>query len=157
MDLEPVLHDFLPKGIWLRRTVALSAFIFFDYLVTIILCKHPANEGNLLARGFMQNYGIVLGLTYFDLLMTTPIYVILCVDSYFIKSSTGHSTLTGLFTDVGLGWIVAGAHFDGAISWLSEMPAIVGQLTGLVLYVLIVTFPSINRGNTGRYLVCHKS
>jgi len=57
----------IPKnGFWVKRISVLSFFILLDYLVTVICCTMPAQEGNLLARSFTEAHGISLGLTLFD-------------------------------------------------------------------------------------------
>jgi len=140
---QAVLKFFVPNGIWLRRTMILFCFIFLDYLVTIVFCKHPSAEGNIYARAFMQNYGIAAGLAIFDLLMAIPLYFILCVDSL-VNLPKSFSTALELLMDLGLGWLVAGAHFDGAMSWLWGAPGIVGQTIGLIIYELIAAPPLIH-------------
>jgi len=143
VEFHAILKFFVPTGIWLRRTTVLFCFIFLDYLVTIVFCRQPSAEGNIYARAFMQDYGIAAGLAIFDLLMAIPLYFILCVDSL-INLPKGFSTVIELSTDLGLGWLVAGAHFDGAMSWLWGAPGIVGQTIGLVIYELIAAPPLIN-------------
>jgi hypothetical protein len=144
MQFYSILKFLVPTGIWLRRTMILFCFIFLDYLVTIVFCKHPSTEGNIYARTFMQNYGIAAGLAIFDLLMAIPLYFILCVDSRLINLPKGFSNVMELLTDLGLGWLVAGAHFDGAMSWLWGAPSIVGQTIGLVIYELVSAPPLVN-------------
>lgn len=120
----------------------LFSFIFLDYLITVIFCKYPSAEGNVFARSFMQKYGIVLGLTIFDLLMAIPLYAILCVDSHLVKFPGRLSTIIELLTDIGLGWLVAGAHFSGAASWLWDSSSMISQTIGLVIYE-VATVPSL--------------
>ncbi|MBS7615278.1 hypothetical protein KEJ18_06080 [Candidatus Bathyarchaeota archaeon] len=141
MDSRSILKFLVPQGTWLWRTIILLGFIFLDFLVTVLLCTNPYAEGNLLARSFMQIYGIVQGLAIFDLLMTIPIYFILVFDSYLIRYTGPYSTFAELFVDVALGWVVAGAHFNGALSWLWEAPHLTRQMIGLGLYLSIV-FPA---------------
>ncbi|RJS75611.1 hypothetical protein CW712_04130 [Candidatus Bathyarchaeota archaeon] len=142
MELSLIVRYLVPKGVWLKRTILLFAFIFLDYLVTIIFCKTPYAEGNLLARSFMQTYGIVMGLTIFDLLLGIPIYGILCIDSYLIKYTEQHSTKAELAVDLALGWLIAGGHFNGAASWLWNAPHLMRQTLGFMIY-LAIAFPSL--------------
>ena len=75
----------VPKNnVWLKRAGLLFGFILVDYLATLIFIKAPIEEGNLLVRMFMENYGILLGLTIFDLLINIPIYLIMCFNSHFV-------------------------------------------------------------------------
>ena len=91
----------------------------------------------------MQNYGIAVGLMIFDLLMAIPLYIVLCLDSHLINLPGVFSTVIELLTDLGLGWLVAGAHFDGALSWLWGAPGIIGQTIGLIIYELVTVPPLI--------------
>ena len=76
----------IPKnGFWVKRISVLSCFILLDYLVTVICCTMPAQEGNLLAGSFTEAHGISLGLTLFDAIADLPIYVTLCIDSHLIS------------------------------------------------------------------------
>jgi len=137
MNFSSILRYLVPRGVWLKRTVLLFAFIFLDYIVTIIFCRTPYAEGNLLARSFMQTYGIVAGLTIFDLLLGIPIYIILCIDSYFIKYTEQYSTKAELMIDLTLGWLIAGAHFNGAASWLWDASGMLRQTVGFIIYEVI--------------------
>jgi len=141
MDIRSKLKFLIPQGTWLWRTIILLGFIYFDFQVTVLLCTNPYAEGNLLARSFMQIYGIIQGLAIFDLLMAIPIYIILVFDSYLIRYTGPYSTFAELFVDVALGWVVAGAHFNGALSWIWEAPHLTRQTIGLGLY-LSIAFPA---------------
>jgi len=129
----------IPKnGFWVRRISVLSCFILLEYLVTVIFCIMPAQEGNLLARSFMEAYGIPLGLTLFDAIANLPIYVILCLDSHFISLSARSSRIVEIFTDAIFAWFIAGLHFNGATSWVWFAPNVLRQGLGALLYLLIV-------------------
>ena len=143
MKFNAISNYLVPQGIWLRRTIILFSFIFLDFLITVIFCSHPSAEGNIYARSFMQNYGIAVGLMIFDLLMAIPLYIVLCLDSHLINLPGVFSTVIELLTDLGLGWLVAGAHFDGALSWLWGAPGIIGQTIGLIIYELVTVPPLI--------------
>ena len=134
MRFSAVLGNLVPRGVWLRRAFLLFAFIFLDFMVTIFFCRTPHCEGNLLARSFMQIYGIEAGLAIFDFLLGLPIYVILTIDSHLIRYTKQHSTKAELMIDLALGWLVAGAHFNGAASWFWSASSIVRQLSGCILY-----------------------
>ncbi len=134
MEAARALGYFVPKGIWRRRTVLLFSFVFLDYAVTLLFCRTPYAEGNLLARGFMETYGIFVGLTIFDLLMTLPVYAVLCFDSHIIGFAGKHSTKAELLVDLIVGWLIAGAHFNGAASWIWEAPNVTRQALGMFLY-----------------------
>jgi hypothetical protein len=129
----------IPKnGFWVKRVSVLYCFILLDYLVTAIFCTMPAQEGNLLARSFMEAYGIPLGLTLFDAIANLPIYVILCLDSHFINLSARSSRIVEVFTDAIFAWFIAGLHFNGATSWVWFAPDVARQGLGASLYLLIV-------------------
>jgi hypothetical protein len=138
MGSSSILRVLVPRGAWLWRTVLLLGFIFLDFLVTVLLCDTPYAEANLFARSFMQTYGIVNGLVVFDLLLSAPIYAILVIDSYLIKYTGQFSTIAELFVDITLGWLIAGAHFNGAASWLWDAPQIMRQTLGFAFYLAIV-------------------
>ena len=90
----------------------------------------------------MQAYGIEAGLAIFDFLLALPIYAILCVDSHLIKYTEQHSAKAELMIDLALGWVVAGAHFNGAASWFWSASNIMRQLSGCILYEAIA-LPSL--------------
>jgi len=113
----------------------LFMFILFDYLATLIFCTTPANEANPYVRMFMENYGILLGLTIFDLLINFPIYLILCFDSHFINLPQQLSKIVNPLIDLSLAWFLAGYHFNGATSWFWPVPDLMRQATGFGLYL----------------------
>jgi len=141
MGSASALRFLFPKGAWLWRTVLLFSFILFDFLVTVMLCETPYAEANLLARSFMQTYGTVTGLVIFNLLFSIPIYVILVLDSHLIRYTGQYSMIAELFVDIALGWLIAGAHFNGAMSWLWDAPQLIRQTLGFGFY-LIIAFPT---------------
>ena len=141
MDFHTLIKHLIPRGIWLKRTFLLLGFIFLDFLVTALLCRTPYAEANPYARGFMQTYGIVQGLALFDFLLAIPIYAVLLVDSYLIKYTRQYETATEIIVDVALGWLIAGAHFNGAMSWLWDAPHFIRQTIGFAVY-LAVAIPS---------------
>jgi hypothetical protein len=137
MGFASALKFLFPKGAWLWRTVLLFSFILLDLLVTIMLCETPYAEANLSARSFMQSYGTVTGLVIFNLLFSVPIYVILVLDSHLIKCTGQYSLIAELFIDITLGWLIAGAHFNGAMSWLWDAPQLIRQTLGFGFYLAI--------------------
>jgi hypothetical protein len=155
METRSILRYLVPSGAWLRRTVLLFSFVLLDYFVTLIFCRTPYGEGNLLARNFMETYGIFAGLTIFDLLMAAPVYAVMCIDSYFIRFTEKHSTKVELLVDLAIGWLIAGAHFNGAASWLWDAPNMLRQTLGLVIYeaaALHSFYPSIRLLNPHAFL-----
>jgi hypothetical protein len=137
MSFRTALTYFVPKGTWLKRMALLYGFMFLDFLVTALLCKTPYAEANLYARSFMQSYGIVAGLVLFVLLLAIPIYAILVSDSHLIKYTGQHSGKAEFAVDLMLGWLIAGAHFNGAVSWLWEAPQLLRQIIGFIIYFTI--------------------
>jgi len=133
----------IPKdSFWTKRIMLLFAFVIFDYLATVAFCKNAVDEGNFLARMFMTNYGIALGLAVFDVLINVPVYVILCLDSHLIKLPKPWAKTTEVFIDFALAWFVAGPHFYGALSWMSAVPELLATFLGAVTYLMLV-FPLI--------------
>ena len=138
MDFPSLLLRYLvPRGVWLRRTALLLGFILLDFLVTVISCRTPYAEANPYARSFMQAYGIVPGLALFDFLLAIPIYGILVVDWHLIKYTQQYRTKTEIAVDIALGWLIAGAHFNGATSWLWDAPNLIRQIIGFAVYLAI--------------------
>jgi hypothetical protein len=127
---------FPKKGIWLVRTFILFAFILFDYATTLAFCSHPIQEGNLLAREFMETYGIFLGLTIYDFITNLPIYMVLCLVSYTVNFPPRLSRIIEPCVDIAFAWFVAGAHFDGAASWFWPAPEMLRQAVGFGLYLI---------------------
>ena len=130
----------VPKNnLWLKRASLLFGFTLLDYLATLIFITTPLQEGNLFVRAFMENHGILLGLTIFDILINLPIYLILCFNSHFISLPPKMSKIIDPITDVFLAWFVAGHHYNGATSWFWTAPDPIRQLTGFTIYLSITT------------------
>lgn len=136
----------IPKNnFWLKRTSVLFAFIFLDYLVTLILCTAPTNEGNFLARGFMEAYGIPLGLTLFDLIANLPIYLMLSLNSHLVNLPPKLSRIAETSADCAFAWFIAGLHFNGAASWLWFAPDILRQTLGAAFYLVVIYLLRMHR------------
>lgn len=117
------------------------AFILLDYAVTVLSCRSPFWEANPYARSFMETYGIAAGLAIYLFLLTLPVYAVLCLDSYLVRYTEHHSTKAELAVDLALGWLVAGAHFNGAASWVWDASGTTRQALGFGIYeVLSLTF-----------------
>lgn len=128
----------LPKNNhWLRRTVLIFAFTSFDYLSTIVFCHAPHEEANVYARVFMENFGIISGLTMFVLLFNVPIYMTLSLDSHVVKLPSRIASVFETFVDAVFAWYVAGLHFSGGASWFWYAPDLTRQAVGAVLYLTI--------------------
>ncbi|PVX25933.1 MAG: hypothetical protein CW716_06990 [Candidatus Bathyarchaeum sp.] len=128
----------VPKNnIWLKRAFLLFGFILLDYFATLVFINTPTEEGNLLVRAFMENYGIIAGLTLFDILINIPIYLIICLNSHFVPLPSRLSKIVDPIIDVFLAWFVAGYHYSGATSWFWASPDMVRQTVGFSIYLLI--------------------
>jgi hypothetical protein len=125
------------NNMWLKKALVLFAFILMDYTVTLIFCKTPMEEGNGLARSFMEAYGIPLGLTLFDLLANFPIYMILCLNSHLVNLPPRLANIAETFVDVVFAWFIAGLHFNGAASWFWFAPDVLRQAAGAFLYFIV--------------------
>lgn len=144
----------VPKNsVWLKRAGLLFGFILVDYLATLIFIKSPIEEGNLLVRTFMENHGILLGLTLFDLLINIPIYLIICFNSHFVTLPSNLSKITDPIIDVFLAWFVAGYHYSGATSWFWTSPHLIRQITGFSIYLSSIVIAS-QASNIQRILIC---
>lgn len=133
----------VPKNnLWLKRASLLFGFILLDYLTTLIFIKSPIEEGNLLVRTFMENYGIVLGLTIFDVLINLPIYLIICFNSHFVTLPSRLSKTLDPVIEAFLAWFVAGYHYSGATSWFWTAPDTTRQITGFTIYLSIALIAS---------------
>ena len=137
MDPVWLIKQFIPEGTWLGRTILLLGFIFLDFMITASLCKTPLAEANPYARFFMQRYGILEGLIFFNLLATLPIYAVLVFDSHLIKQTQHYRAKAEFAIDIALAWLVAGVRFDGAMSWLWNAPNLLRQATGFAIYLAI--------------------
>lgn len=151
--LESVLtlkNLLVPKNnLWLRREAAVFAFVLFDYLSTLVFCHSPYEEANMLARVFMENLGITLGLTLFVLASNMPIYMTLSFDSHTIRLPSKIAFLFEVFVDASFAWFVAGVHFSGGSSWFWFAPDLMRQTLGAILY-LVVAF-SLVKPHKPRY------
>jgi len=135
MIFPSLIKYLVPKGIWLKRTILLLGFVLLDFLITAISCQTPYAEANPYARGFMQTYGIVEGLAIFNFLMTLPVYAVLVFDSHLIEYTQRYRTITEILIDIALGWLIAGARFNGAMSWLWDAPHLIRQTMGFAVYL----------------------
>ncbi|MCZ2808819.1 MAG: hypothetical protein O2V44_05640 [Candidatus Bathyarchaeota archaeon] len=134
----------IPKNnVWSRRICLLFGFILFDYFVTLVFCTAPMEEANPHLRVFMENYGILLGLTIFDFIINLPVYLILSFNSRFISLPARLSKIVEPLVDVVLAWFLAGAHFSGAASWFWTAPDWARQITGFGIYLFIATVLSM--------------
>ncbi|HER54541.1 MAG TPA: hypothetical protein ENO13_01425 [Candidatus Bathyarchaeota archaeon] len=133
----------VPKNnIWLMRAGLLFGFILLDYLSTLFFINAPIEEGNLLVRHFMETYGIFWGLTIFDFLINIPVYLIICMNSHFVKLPTKISKIMDPIIDAFLAWFVAGYHYNGATSWFWIASGFTRQLTGFFIYFSIILVAS---------------
>jgi hypothetical protein len=131
----------IPKNnFWLKRISLLFTFIFLDYLVTLLLCKVPADEGNLFARSFMEAYGIPLGLTLFVSVANLPLYLMLSLNSYLVNLPPRSSKIIETSADFAFAWFIAGLHFNGAASWVWFAPGVLRQAFGASMYLFIIFF-----------------
>jgi hypothetical protein len=129
----------IPKNnIWLMRAGLLFGFILLDYLSTLFFINAPIEEGNLLVRHFMETYGIFWGLTIFDTLINIPVYLIICMNSHFVKLPSKISKIMDPIIDAFLAWFVAGYHYNGATSWFWAASGFTRQFTGFIIYFSIV-------------------
>jgi len=129
-------HLIFPKNNhWLRRILLVFVFILFDCLSTIILCHDPSKEANVYARVFMKTFGIPAGLTLFVFLANIPIYIVLSMDSHFVRFPTRTAVVAEAFTDFVFAWFIAGLHFSGGTSWFWHSPDIERQFLGMMLYL----------------------
>jgi len=122
---------------WLKRIFIVFGFILLDYFATLAFCTNPAEEANPHLRVFLENYGIVVGLTLFDFLINLPIYLILCFDSHFVSLPARLSKIVEPLIDLILAWFLAGAHFSGATSWFWAAPDLTRQATGFGMYLIV--------------------
>ena len=144
LDLEQLTAKrkyLIPKNnIWLKRACLLFCFILFDYIATLVFITSPVQEGNLLVRKFMETYGVVLGLTIFDVLINIPIYVIICFNSHFSALPSRFARIVDPLIDMFLAWFVAGYHYSGGTSWFWTGPDMIRQLVGFSIYFSIILF-----------------
>ena len=135
MEFPSQLRYLIPKGIWLKRTLILFGFILLDLIVTAILCRSPSMEANPYARSFMEIYGIIPGLTIFNLIATIPIYAVLIFDSHMIEYTRHYKDKVEAIIDLAFGWLIAGSRFNGAMSWLWNASHLTRQALGFIIYL----------------------
>jgi hypothetical protein len=124
------------RNIWFQKMLLLSSFILLDYLITLLLISYPGQEANILARSFMETFGVTTGLTLFSLLINIPVFLILGMLAFhprILSFAASPAATPGL--DIAFAWFVAGTHFSGALSWLVDGPSLLYQLTGAALYL----------------------
>lgn len=137
---EPLkLKHFLIPGnnLWLKRGCLIFAFVFFDYLSTLVFCRAPIEEANVFARGFMESYGIPVGLTLFVFAANLPLYVILSFDSHAVSLPPKLGSIVEPVVDLFFGWFVAGLHFSGGTSWFWAASDLTRQALGATLYLAL--------------------
>jgi len=129
----------MPKNnLWLKRAILVFTFILFDYLSTLTFCRAPQEEANMLARAFMESFGITPGLTFFVLASNLPIYLTLSFDSHMVKLPSKIAPLFEVSVDALFGWFIAGLHFNGGSSWFWSAPDLSRQAFGAILYMTMV-------------------
>jgi len=134
---------FIPKNnLWFKRACLLFGFILIDYVITLIFINSPFDEGNYFVKAFMEKHGIFLGLTFFDILINIPIYLIICFNSHFMNLPSNISKKVDPIIDVFLGWFVAGYHYTAATSWFWAAPELLRQTIGFLIYITIILFVS---------------
>ena len=132
------------RNVWLQKMLLLALFMLLDYIITLLLISYPSEEANVLARSFMEAYGVALGLTLFSLLINLPVFLILSLLAFYPKYlsfAASPFATTGL--DIAFAWFVAGTHFNGALSWIVNGPSLLYQITGAALYLDILFVVSI--------------
>lgn len=105
--------------------------------MTTAFCASPSKEGKLLARRFMEIFGTIPALTFFDLLIDFSIYVLLCFDSHLATLHHRWNKTANALTDLGLAWFVAGLHFYAGASWFHMLPQFSGIAIGATIYILL--------------------
>jgi hypothetical protein len=132
------LKYLIPKNnSWGRRIFLLFCFIFFDYFVTLVFCSTPTQEANMRARELMEIFGIPLGLTMFNVLMSTPIYVALSLDSHFVRLQYSWLRIVEFCVDIIFAWFIAAPHFNGAASWFWQAPEMLRLALGAGIYLIL--------------------
>jgi hypothetical protein len=129
---------FLPRNNhWLRRALLVFAFTLFDYFSTLIFCHAPHEEANMYARVFMENFGILAGLTLFVLMFNLPIYMTLSLDSHVVRLPPTIAVAFEIGVDATFAWFLAGLHFSGGASWFWFAPDLIQQSLGAILYLIM--------------------
>lgn len=133
------LWDGKLRDIWISRSLILSGFVMFDFLVTWFSISRPVEEGNLLVRTFMELFGISLGLALFGLFIASLLFLILCFCKLlFANRGEKTSLIGGLGLDVCFSWFVAGVHFVGGTSWFWLAPDLMRHCLGAGLYLAVL-------------------
>jgi hypothetical protein len=83
----------------------------------------------------MENFGILLGLTLFVLMLNLPIYMTLSLDSHVIRLPSKIAVPFEMLVDAIFAWYVAGLHFSGGASWFWFAPDPMRQSLGAILYL----------------------
>jgi hypothetical protein len=131
-------HLFVPKNNhWLKRGILVFAFILLDYLSTLVFCRAPHEEANVLARFFMEKMGIFSGVTLFVPVFNLPIYVIMILDSHVVRFPPKIAVAFEALVDIVFAWFVAGLHFSGGASWFWSAPDAVRQVSGAAAYLVL--------------------
>jgi hypothetical protein len=133
----------MKKDPWVCRFLVLLSFVLFDFLVTWVSVARPIEEGNVLARAFMQFFGIYPGLVIFGLFIASFLFTILfSCKLLFTGNSKWISLIGSLAIDVCFGWFIAGGHFVGGTSWFWLAPELVRHCLGAGLYLLVLSLLS---------------
>ena len=74
---------------------------------------------------------------FFGVLLGLPIYAILCIESHIIKYTRQYAKKLEFLIELVFGWVIAGAHFNGAASWIWYAPTLIRQALGFAVYVAI--------------------
>lgn len=126
----------LVRNVWFQRMLLLSLFILLDYVITLLLISYPNEEANMLARGFMEDFGVAFGLTIFSLLVNLPVFLVLGLLAFYSRYlSFAASPFATPGLDIAFAWFVAGTHFSGALSWVMNGPSLLYQFMGAALYL----------------------
>lgn len=128
---------FPERNHWFRRMLLVFSFIFFDYFSTLVFCRAPWEEANVYARLFMESFGIQAGLTFFVLAANLPVYVVLTLDSHFVRFPAKVAGVVECFIDFVFAWFLAGLHFSGGASWFWPASSFVRQVLGAFLYLVL--------------------
>ena len=133
-----IFRFFIPRdNVWAKRILLVFMFILFDYVATVIFCVSPSDEGNIMARVFMENYGIAPGLALFDFIINLPVYLLLSFSSHLIILPSKWNKIANSLTDFILALFVANPHFEGGISWIPAIREFPGTVIGAAIYIIL--------------------